>query len=120
MEDFGYNADSVSWVDGFVERQRLRSDMAEPEIDQLIQNLACYVGECVRACYGGEWQRQDGSWVVAFDASNAVFPFNKVRKQFENGAEDSIDSWFNTIPVVFAQLVQPQSSKKQKPWWKRL
>jgi hypothetical protein len=38
---------------------------------------------------------------VSFNESNAAYPFAKVQKQFQNGSEDSIRSFFEIIPVVF-------------------
>jgi hypothetical protein len=118
IENFGYNSESVAWVDGIIERQRLRTELDEAAIDRLSDNLSCYLGECVIACYGGKWQQQDGGWAVVFDAGNAVFPFNKVRKQFRNGKEqgDSIFGLFDSISVVFANSINAQDEKK--PWWK--
>src|SRR5262245_3783675 len=94
VENFGYNADSVKWLEGFIERNRALHELPEQTTDQLVSNLGSYLGECVIACFGGAWQLQDGNWGVAFDAKNAVFPFNKVRKQFANGIEDGVYGWF--------------------------
>ena len=119
MDDFGYNAESVEWLDGFIERQRVRPEFAdETAADRLSQMLGSYLGECVISCYGGEWREQEGTWAVDFGGGNAAFPFNKVRKQFLNGASDSVHSWFQTIPVVFAQRLDPQPPPPKKPWWK--
>lgn len=43
----------------------------------------------------------DGSWCVRFDDHNAAYPFAKVGKQLEHGAEDSVLNFFTTIPVLF-------------------
>ena len=117
MEDFGYNAESVAWLDGFIERQRARPGFDEEAARGLTQTLGSFLGECVIRCYGGEWREQEGTWAVAFDGGNAVFPFNKVRKQFDNGAEDSVGSWFETIPIIFARQPERRQPPK-KPWWK--
>lgn len=101
IENFGYNAESVEWVDGFIERQRIRSCLDEPTVHQMVQTLGSYLGECVVACFGGEWQQREGSWAVVFNEGNAAFPFNKVAKQFANGSEDSVRSWFDAIPLLF-------------------
>jgi hypothetical protein len=29
VANFGYNSDSVKWVEGFIERQRVRSDLSK-------------------------------------------------------------------------------------------
>ncbi|XGV95508.1 MAG: hypothetical protein ACAF41_22525 [Leptolyngbya sp. BL-A-14] len=105
IENFGYNLESVAWVDGFIERQRNRPDFSQDSIDRLVQNLGSFIGECIIACYGGAWQHEEGTWAVAFNQNNFVFPFNKVRKQFVSGSEDSIRSFFEMIPILYAQYL---------------
>jgi len=106
VDGFGYNAASVKWLEGFIERQRTRG-LDDRAKTKLISNLGSYLGECVIARFGGAWQLQDGMWGVAFDSGNAVFPFNKVGNQFENGtACGGVYAWFTTIPIVFATLVK--------------
>ena len=101
---FGYNRDSVKWVDGFIERQRTATDVNSDGTAMLIQVLGSYLGECVIHAYGGSWKERDDQWGVSFDDSNVVFPFNKVWKQFHYGHEDSIFSFFEMIPLVFKNL----------------
>jgi len=91
---FGYNHASVKWVDGFIERRRSTENINSSGTAMLIQVLGSYLGECVIHTYGGTWKEKDGQWAVFFDDANGVFPFNKVRKQFQNGHEDSILSFF--------------------------
>lgn len=122
IEGFGYNAESVEWLDGFIERQRVRPEFAGDEAaERMSQTLGSFLGECVVRCYGGEWRELEGTWAVDFGGGNAAFPFNKVRKQFANGAEDSVLSWFETIPLIIARHVgatpEPPPPKK-RPWWK--
>jgi hypothetical protein len=103
---FGYNAESVAWVDGFIEQQRARPDLDPTAVDGLVNVLGSFLGECVGRCFGGQWQQVAGEWSVAFDDQNVVYPFNKVRKQFANGPRDSIKSLFETIPALFGPLLQ--------------
>jgi len=65
--------------------------------------IGCYLGECIIKTYGGTWKLHEGQWGVFFDDSNAVFPFAKVSKQFQNGHDggDSIFSFFEVISPVF-------------------
>lgn len=100
--DFGYDAKSVTWVDGFIERQRpwLGNDI--PQVDGLINMIGSYLGEAIIHCYGGEWHQEIGKGIcIRFPDNCHAYPFTKVRKQFENGPEDSIASFFTLIPVVF-------------------
>ena len=97
-----YDRASVEWVDGYIERVRLNLD--ESSIVGLTTSIGSFLGECVIANYGGQWRESEGSWGVFFSDSNdrsAAFPFNKVRKQLLNGAEDSILSFYDVIPIVF-------------------
>ena len=100
---FGYNHESVKWLDGFIERERGRRDINTVGTEKLIQVLGSFLGECVIHTYGGAWREQEDQWGVFFDDSNSVFPFNKVRKQFRNGGEDSVLSFFEVIPLVFKE-----------------
>lgn len=101
--EFGYNTPSVRWLDGYIERQRARPETDDHEVEQLAGVLGCWLGECIIACYGGEWAETEGHWGVRFDESNAAFPFSKVKKHFQNGSSDSVLSFFETIPVVFSE-----------------
>ncbi len=101
--EFGYNLESVKWVEGFIERQRSGPDATPETIDGLTQVLGSYLGECVIHVYGGAWRQHNGQWGVFFDKSNGVFPFGKVSKQFQNGVAggDSIAGFFEAIGPVF-------------------
>lgn len=70
----------------------------------LTTSIGSFLGECIIANYGGQWRESEGSWGVFFSERNdrsAAFPFNKVRKQLLNGADDSILSFYDVIPIVF-------------------
>ena len=116
MSNFGYNRESVAWVEGYIERYRSGTDLNAEVTEGLISVIGSFLGECIIHCYGGTWERDGkyGIWGVSFNESNAAFPFSKVRKQIENGidAGDSILSFFNSIGLLFAQ------EKKRKPWWR--
>jgi len=100
---FGYNRESVAWVEGFVEQERRKPDITHDSEAKLVQIIASYLGECIIRVHGGLWREHEGTWGVFFDDANAVFPFHKVRKQFQHGLEggDSILSFFDLIgPVI--------------------
>jgi hypothetical protein len=112
--NFGYDAQSVAWLDGYVERQRARPDMTPELTNGLVSVFGSYLGECVINCYGGYWEEEAGEWRVSFDSENAVYPFAKVRKQFEGGPGDSIKSFFEVIPAIFPLA----SAGGRRPWWR--
>lgn len=97
----GYDDASIEWLDGFIERQRQRQDLADGGVSGLVNTLGSFLGEALCQAYGGEW-RDDGDHGlrVAFSNGNSAYPFNKVRKQFENGADDSIYSFYTTVAVM--------------------
>lgn len=108
----------VRWLDAYINQQ----DPALVGLKKykLIQNLGAFLGECIRCTYGGEWVEDSGYWAVRFSEGNAVFPFNKVHKQLENGSADSVLSLFTCIAVLYSQdraLVHPLLAQETQPWW---
>jgi hypothetical protein len=91
--------DTVSWVEGFIERQRA----VDPEAAKgLVSTLGSYLGEAIIAKAGGEWRKdQEGHVGIRFANGSWCFPFSKVEKQIENGLEDSISSFYSvTLDLV--------------------
>jgi len=112
VSPFGYNRASVAWVEGYIERQRARANLAPDARHQLAQVLGSFLGECIIRCYGGTRRRDEHGWAIHFDDSNAAYPLNKVQKQFDNGVDggDSILSFFDSVGPLF--------HRREKPWWK--
>ncbi len=101
-QELGYDERSVEWLDGFIERQRLR---LEPDkFAGISQTLGSFLGECICRNFAGRWEENEHGAAVVFsgdNGGNACFPINKVEKQFANGADDSVLSFYQTIPVLF-------------------
>ena len=117
--DLGYTGEGVDWLEGYVERLRTSTEFEGAEIrDKLTTMFGCFLGECIVRQYGGVWTQHEGVWGVAFSDDNMAFPFAKVAKQFENGLEDGISSFFRVIPVLFDGGAHSVPSASQKPWWK--
>ncbi len=106
--ELGYDAKSVQWVDGYIERQRNTGNPAL--VEQLVSVLGSFVGECIRHEFGGEWTLVDGSWGIMFRPNNIAYPINKVAKQFKDGVEngESVYGFYTAIAPVFFN--RPQSS----------
>ena len=113
---FGYDARSVAWLDGYIERQRARADITRELTDGLVNVFGSYLGECIIRSYGGYWENVEGHWRVSFDEKNSAYPFAKVAKQFDNGPEDSIKSFFEVIPLIFPSV--GKGDKGRKPRWR--
>lgn len=94
---FGYNAQSLEWLDGYIEETRGLERTSE-ELEALERVIGAYLGECMIATYGGKWEKSEDGWGVTINDSLTVFPFRKVAKQFAYGHENSIYSMFGMIP----------------------
>ena len=112
--DFGYNAESVHWLQGYLERLRPEENF-EARKEKFSSVFGSFLGECIIRCHGGHWDTRDGMTCIVFDDQNAAYPFNKIKKQLDNGLEDGIASFFDTIPILFE--AQPPL-RPRKPWWK--
>lgn len=129
--NLNYDMNSVKFVEGFIERQRNNFDSEQRE--GLINSIGSFVGQCIIINYGGHWQvDQDTQTIcVALDEKNKIFPFAKTARQFQNGLEDSVYSFYSIIPTVFKispltksdESGNSQSSSRaieSKKWWKFL
>jgi hypothetical protein len=75
------------------------------ELVSLVESRSL-VGECISRTFGGEWVEKDGWWGVQVSERIWACPFAKVEKQFENGPEDSVASFFTCIPVLDKHLAE--------------
>lgn len=98
-EEIGFDEKGVRWLDGYIGRQHEQGD---PTLrDGLVSTLGSYLGECIIHSFGGAWAESDGLWCVRFDDQNAAYPFAKVGKHLESGAEESVFDFFEMIPLLF-------------------
>jgi len=107
--DLKYKAESIKSLEGFIERNKVYID--KNEWSGLINSCSAFLGQCIIENYGGKWIKDNGEYCVEFDENNKAFPYSKVTKQFENGIEDSIFSFYSAIPKVF-------NLKKNTKWWR--
>jgi hypothetical protein len=86
--DFGFDASSVAWVDGYIERQRERF-AGKDEAAQLVAVLGSWLGEAIIKAAGGAWDVHVRDEIgVRFENGDWCFPFSKVAKQFAHGQAD--------------------------------
>ena len=105
---FGFDRESVERIERFIENERNRRRIPSEELSKLVTLFGAYLGEAIVHKYGGSWREHSEGWGVFFDDSNAVFPFTKVLKQFENGMAkgDSILSFFDLVGLVILRKSQ--------------
>jgi len=94
-----FSEESVATLDRFINEKRDVFD--DDTINRMTATFGSFLGETIRRNYGGSWDDINGELGIRFDEKNAIFPYAKLRKQFENGAEDSILSFYQVIPIVF-------------------
>ena len=103
-KDVSLDADSVAWVEGFIESARGRYVGVDGGVPSgLIGLIGSYLGEAISAETNGQWVEDEaGGLGVAFPNGDIVFPFTKVEKQFDMGVAggESILSFY-TVAVSY-------------------
>jgi hypothetical protein len=111
--ELNYDLESVRWLTGYIDRTRIQGDPKNrPGTTNM---LGAYLGECLIRNIGGEWASYNNMVCVLFDDGDAVFPFNKVAKQLENGTEggDSILSLYDST-VTMRALSKPLTTAQKR------
>ena len=106
-KDVGLDAASVAWVEGFIEQARGRYIGVDGGVpDGLVGLIGSYLGEAIIAETNGTWvEDESGDVGVAFPNGDVVYPFNKVRKQFEQGlAQGESVLSFYTVAVSYVAV----------------
>ncbi len=97
--ELNYDLEGVRWLDDYVEHLHQRKVAVA---DNQVEAVGAFLGECIIRKLGGTWSLHDNMEMVRFDASNGVFPFNKVRKHWSNGREggDSLLGMYQSIVAL--------------------
>ncbi|MDR3055711.1 MAG: hypothetical protein LBU53_09975 [Zoogloeaceae bacterium] len=98
--ELNYDEESVRWLDGYIERIRLKAD--EHQRQGHTNLIGSFLGECIIRNIGGQWARYDGMICIMHNKDNVDFPYNKVAKYYENRADsgDSILGFYQTIAAI--------------------
>jgi hypothetical protein len=102
-----YDEKSVAWLDDYI--AGIRATLSRDIRDKLKDVLGSFFGECIRQRYGGVWKQTEYGWAISFDDKNAVFPFSKISKHFDDEGE-SILGLYTSIPVVFKEVLKGEPS----------
>ncbi len=109
---FGYNRESVLWLESHLERLKQTGAFKGPARDKLISVFSSFLGECVVNCYGGEWRKRDGSWGILFRGDDLALPFAAIAAQIDQGKSFGIGSFFDLLPITFIGCLQPQAETR--------
>lgn len=106
--DFGYNRESVKWLEGHIEQLRLSDAFSvEATKNQLVDRYGSFLGECLIQCYGGEWVHRYGFWGVAVDKYNLQRPMAEIRNQMDHGLKHGIGDYFCHVANLFIPVWPP-------------
>jgi hypothetical protein len=107
IEPFAYTDESVAYLDDCLDRQADVVKASEASVNKFVSLLGAYLGECIIAKYGGEWQESPQGLFISIRTGkqcHILQPFHKVYKRIVDGTEDSLGSYFTDfIPRVMAQ-----------------
>jgi hypothetical protein len=103
------DAAGVCWLSSYIDE---RHDTWSPEmVNNLVDTLGSYFGECLRKEFGGQWYKVDGHVELRINSERSCFPFEMLRKHIENSPADSIlDSFENISGALKAS--DPSGSNK--------
>ncbi|WMW80889.1 hypothetical protein RF679_01080 [Undibacterium cyanobacteriorum] len=95
--EISYDEEGVRWLDDIIEQQR--NSIKPANKIELVEIFGAFLGECIIRNYGGTWARYDEAICVQQSGKDAIFPFNSVFKQFENGRSggDSVLGMYRSI-----------------------
>ncbi|AKJ28050.1 hypothetical protein AAW51_1359 [Caldimonas brevitalea] len=85
QQELGYDEAGVRWLDGYIERARLRH--SNDQWERAINLIGAFLGECTIGSLGGQWSRHEENLCVVLNEGDTVFPHVKVTKQFKNGRD---------------------------------
>ena len=93
---FALDKSSVTWVEGYIERMRLR--LTEPPAGGLVSVIGSFLGQAIIAASDGQWDEDPERGIgIKFARGDWCFPFAKVKKQFAEGLDggESILGFYN-------------------------
>ncbi len=109
--EIAFDAKSVEWVDGYI--NRIRTDFPAEHVEGVIAVIGAYLGECLNRAYHGNWQYVNGELGVVLDVGGTPIyglVFEQVQKQFRAEADESIFTFYSVIPLL-AQIADEPNEK---------
>ena len=95
-----YSADSISWLDAYIDEHRAKLDDGDKSV--LREKLGAFLGESIRRNFGGRWVKAvDGSWTIVFDKEHRASPFDIIDEHLDHHA--SLSQAFEHLPDLMVQ-----------------
>ncbi len=80
-----YTADSISWLDAYIDEHRAELDDGDKSV--LREKLGAFLGESIRHNFGGRWVKgSDGNWMIVFDEEHQAAPFDIIGEHLDHSA----------------------------------
>lgn len=98
VDPFAYTAESVEYLDRFLEGQQAQVKASALSVNKFVHLLGAYLGECIIAVYGGEWQESPEGLAVVIRAatqSRHLQPFHEVYERIAHGREGQLATYFS-------------------------
>ena len=81
-----YSADSISWLDTYIEQHRHELDARDKTLLQ--EKFGAFLGESIRHNYGGRWVRDGaGGWTILFEDDHQAWPFELIGEHLDHHTE---------------------------------
>lgn len=104
--DFNFSVESIKWLDGFIERNRKTT--SDPS--KLASALGSYLGETINVRFHCSWVMVGDVPAVWCPGDLLLFPISKTEKQYQNGENDSIYAFFQTVLALSRQASSQPSA----------
>ena len=95
-----YSADSISWLDHYIDEHRAKLDDGDKSV--LREKLGAFLGESIRHHFGGRWIKDsDDSWMIVFDEAHQASPFDIIGEHLDH--HSSLTQAFEHLPDLMVQ-----------------
>lgn len=92
-----YSADSVSWLDAYIDEHR--EELNDGDKTVLQEKFGAYLGESIRRNYGGRWVKDsDDQWMIVFDERHQASPFDIIGEHLDH--HTAMTQVFEHLPDV--------------------
>ena len=98
--ELDYTADSISWLDAYIDEHRAKLDDGDKSV--LREKLGAFLGESIRHNFGGRWVKDsDGDWMIVFEGEQQTSPFDIIGEHLDHHA--SLTQAFEHLPDLMVQ-----------------
>lgn len=93
--DLDCDAAGVCWLSAYIDDKH--DTWSAVTVNNLVDTLGSYFGECLRKELGGQWYKTDGHVELRINTDRSCYPFEMLRKHIENSPADSILDSFDSL-----------------------